>query len=149
MDNLLHPAAVWFLIGFLLLLLEFALPGLILFFFGIGAWIVAILVLLFDLPINAQLIIFLASSSLSVLFFRKWVKRLLWSRKQSSELIDDEFIGKTAVAETAIAPGHNGKVNFKGSSWSARSEDVIAAGETVMITGNESILLIVKSTKAI
>lgn len=149
MDNLLHPAAVWFLIGFLLLLLEFALPGLILFFFGVGAWIVAILVLLFDLPINAQLIIFLVSSSLSVLFFRKWVKNLLWSRKKSSELIDDEFIGKTAVAETAIAPGHNGKVSFKGSSWSARSTDVIDAGETVMITGNESILLIVKSTKAI
>lgn len=149
MDNLLHPAAVWFIIGFLLFLLEFALPGLILFFFGVGAWIVAILVLIFGFPLNAQLIIFLITSGLSVLFFRKWVKNLLWSRKHSSELIDDEFIGKTALAETAIAPGQNGKVTFKGSSWSARSEDMISAGEPVIIIGNESILLIVKSTKAL
>lgn len=149
MDNLLHPAAVWFIIGFLLFLLEFALPGLILFFFGVGAWVVAILVLIFGFPLNAQLIIFLATSVVSVLLFRKWMKNLIWSRKQSTQLLDDEFIGKTALAETAIAPGQHGKVTFKGASWGASSEDVIAAGESVIIIGNESILLIVKSTKAL
>lgn len=149
MDNLLHPAAIWFILGFILFLLEFALPGLILFFFGVGAWIVAILILFLDLSLNLQLIVFLATSVVSVLLFRKWMKRIIWSRKQSSALIDDEFVGKTALAETPIAPGRNGKVTFRGSSWSARSEDTIMEGESVTIIGNESILLIVKSTKAL
>jgi membrane-bound ClpP family serine protease len=46
-----------------------------------------------------------------------------------------------------IAPGSDGKVNFKGTSWNARSAEIIEEGENVIITGNESILLIVKSTK--
>jgi len=41
----LKPELIWFLAGLLLLLLEFAAPGLIVFFFGVGACIVAIVCL--------------------------------------------------------------------------------------------------------
>jgi membrane protein implicated in regulation of membrane protease activity len=67
-------------------------------------------------------------------------------RKHSSE-IEDEFLGKTGRAETAITPGKNGKVDFKGTTWDATSEDNIEKGENVTIIGNDSILLIVKSSK--
>ncbi|MEO8961189.1 MAG: NfeD family protein, partial [Ginsengibacter sp.] len=67
--------------------------------------------------------------------------------KHSSELLEDEFLGKTAIAETPISPGKNGKVDFKGTTWQAASEDTIEKGENVIIIGNESILLLVKSTK--
>ena len=92
--------------------------------------------------------IFLVSSLLTILLFRKWVKKMIWSKKLPTEL-EDEFIGKTGRAETSIAPGQNGKVIFKGTSWDARSEDTIETGEAVTIVGNESILLIVKSNKSI
>lgn len=130
----------------MLFLLEFAVPGLILFFFAVGAWIVAILSLFLDLSINGQLLIFLASSLVTIALFRKWVKKMIWIKKHSSE-IEDEFIGKTGRAETFIGPGQNGKVDFKGTSWDACSEDIINKGEHVTIVGNDSILLIVKSTK--
>ena len=84
---------------------------------------------------------------LAILVLRKWVKKILWSKKHSTELLKDEFLGKTARAETAISPGENGKVDFKGTSWQALSADFIEKGENVIIIGNESILLIVKSTK--
>lgn len=150
MDTFMSAAAIWFIVGLALLLLEFALPGLIIMFFGIGAWIVG-LTLLFvdDLSLNTQLVIFLVSSGLSVLLLRKWLQKRLMGSKKSNEVIDDEFLGKTAKAMTPIMPGQNGKVFFKGSAWSAKSNDVIEQGETVLITGNESILLIVKSTKTI
>jgi membrane protein implicated in regulation of membrane protease activity len=148
MDMNLSPAAIWFILGFVLLLLEFALPGLIIFFFGLGAWVVAVICLFTDLSLNYQLVIFMVSSVLSVLLLRKSLRRMLQARK-SPELLEEEFIGKTAKAETAISPGNNGKIFFKGSSWNASSSDVIAAGENVIITGNESIVLIVKSSKQI
>lgn len=147
MDPFYTAAVIWFIIGFVLFLLEFVLPGLILFFFAIGAWIVALLCFFIGIPLDLQLIIFLGSSVLAILFFRKWVKKILWSRKHISE-IEDELIGKTGKAETFIAPGKNGKVDFKGTIWDARSEDAIEPGELVTIIGNESILLIVKSTKS-
>jgi membrane protein implicated in regulation of membrane protease activity len=147
MESFLNAAVIWIIIGFVLFLLEFVLPGLILFFFAVGAWIVAILCLFLDLGINEQLIIFLASSIVTILLLRKWMKKILWQRKHSSELLEDEFLGKTAKAETAISPGENGKVDFKGTTWQAASDDIIEKGENVIIIGNESILLHVKSTK--
>ena len=149
MDILLQTPVIWFIIGFVLLVLEFLLPGLILFFFGVGAWVVAILSLFVDMSLNVQLIVFVITSVAAILVLRKWVGHMLYGNKRSTELLEDEFLGKTARSETAISPGENGKVYFKGTSWPASSDDVIAAGENVTITGTDSILLIVKSTKNI
>lgn len=146
MESFYNSPVIWIVAGFIFFLLEFAVPGLILFFFAVGAWIVGILSLFFDMSINTQLIIFLAGSILTILLFRKWVKKIIWAKKNPTEL-EDEFIGKSGKAETIIAPGSDGKVNFKGTSWNARSADIIEKGENVIITGNESILLIVKSIK--
>ena len=41
----LTPEIIWFLVGLVLLILEFAMPGLIIGFFGVGAWVVAIVCL--------------------------------------------------------------------------------------------------------
>jgi|SRR5690606_38528009 len=146
MDSFYDAAVIWFILGFILFLLEFALPGLILFFFAVGAWIVALLTFFFDISINLQLIIFLGTSIITILLFRKSLKNIMWSRKNATE-IEDEFIGKIGIAETFIGPGQNGKVDFKGTSWDAKSNDIIEKGENVTVIGNESILLIVKSTK--
>jgi membrane protein implicated in regulation of membrane protease activity len=146
MESILNTAVIWFLVGFLCFILEFLLPGLILFFFAVGAWVVAILSLFIDMNINTQLIIFLASSIFTILLFRKWVKKIIYTKKHTTEL-EDEFLGKTGKAETYIGPGQNGKVDFKGTRWDARSADSIEKGEDVIIIGNDSILLIVKSSK--
>ena len=61
--------------------------------------------------------------------------------------MEDEFLGKIVIADTFIGPGQDGKVAFKGTTWDARSNDTIEKGENVTIIGNESILLIVKSSK--
>ena len=148
MESLFTAAVIWFIIGFLCFLLEFVLPGLILFFFAVGAWIVAALSLFIDMSINIQIIVFLASSILTILLFRKWVKKIIQAKKHSTEL-EDEFLGKTGRAETFIGPGKIGKVDFKGTVWDAKSADSIEKGEDVIIIGNDSILLIVKSTKTI
>ena len=146
MANFENAAVIWFIAGFILFLFEFLVPGFILFFFAVGAWVVALLCLFIDLSLNAQLIIFLVNSVLSILLFRNWAKKMILVRKHSSE-IEDEFLGKTGKAETSIAPGKNGKVDFKGTTWDATSEDNIEKGENVTIIGNDSILLIVKSSK--
>jgi membrane protein implicated in regulation of membrane protease activity len=146
MDFLNNAAVIWFIVGFAFFILEFALPGLVMFFFGLGAWITAGIILLSDVGFNGQLAIFLASSVVFLLLFRKWMKKNLWSRAGSSE-IEDEFVGKKGIAITHIGPGRDGKVDFKGTVWDARSELAIEQGEQVIVTGNDSILLIVKPAK--
>lgn len=149
LDIFQNAAVIWFIIGFAFLLLEFVVPGLILFFFALGAWIVAVLCLFIDLSINSQLIIFLLCSIGTILLFRNWVKKILWTKNHSTEILEDELLGKPAISQTYIGPGRNGKIEFKGTSWDAASEENIEAGENVIITGNDSILLFVKSTKTL
>ncbi len=144
----MNATVIWFVAGLALFLLEFVVPGLILFFFAVGAWIVAFLTLFFNWSVDVQLFMFLGSSILSVLLFRKSLKKIMYSRKKPNEVVEDEFVGKTALAQTAIAPGKNGRVEFNGVSWDAASTDTIDKGDRVVITGNDSILLFVKSTKS-
>lgn len=147
MDEFMNISVLWFVVGFAFFLLEFLVPGFILFFFGIAAWLVALITLFFDITINAQLIIFLVSALLTVVLFRKWVKEKLGMLKESPKTLEDEYIGKTALAETAITPEKNGKVEFKGASWDAKSDEYITLGQKVEIIETQSILLIVKPIK--
>lgn len=149
MDIFMQAATIWFIIGFVLFILEFVVPGLILFFFGVGAWVVAIILLFGDISINMQLIIFVISSIVTIVLLRGWVKRILYGKNPSTELLEDEFLGKIAIARTAIAPGRNGDVTFNGTNWQAISNDFIEPEENVKIIGNDSIILIVQSTKNI
>ena len=144
MEKYMNLSLIWFIIGFALFMLEFAVPGFILFFFGISAWIVAILTLFIDINLNFQLLIFLGSALVTVALFRKYLKDKLGMYRESPKMLEDEFIGKIAYAETEISPVRNGKVEFKGTSWDASSADTIAAGEQVQILETRSILLIVK-----
>ena len=146
MTDTLNDAVIWFCIGFAFFVLEFLIPGFILFFFGVGAWVVAIVSLFVEVTLNTQIIIFIASSLLTVLLLRSWIRRKLGAYGENSSLLEDEFVGKIAKAETNIVPGAGGKVSFKGTSWDASSDDLIPAGDHVIITETRSILLIVKPT---
>ena len=86
--------------GFMLSTIEFAIPGLIAVFFGIGAWIVATLCLFMDITLNTQLFIFVVSSVLLLVSLRKWFKALFAGRDSPSQFEAeslDACLGKKSV----------------------------------------------------
>ena len=153
MDTLnewLKPELIWFLAGLVMLLMEFALPGLIIAFFGIGAFIVALICLLTDISLNMQLSIFLISSVVLLLSLRKWLKGIFVgqaSPKESRDELLKEFVGQKAVVTKEISPDAEGKVEFRGTNWSAESSEAIPEGTSVRIVGKNNITLKVKSLK--
>lgn len=145
--DFLKPELIWFLIGLVLLILEFALPGLIISFFGVGACIVALVCLITDIGINTQLIIFIGSSVLSLLCLRKWLKGIFLGHivlKQDLKENLEEFIGQRAVVKEKIMPKAGGKVEFHGTNWEAFADEEIAEGTVVEIIGKDNITLKVK-----
>ena len=148
MENFFNAAVIWFMIGFIFLLLEFLVPGFILFFFAVGAWVVATWCLFDEPSINTQLLVFLAASGVSIVLFRRSIRNYMQTGKRSNEIMEDEFIGKTARVEVTIVPGKDGKVDFKGTTWDAKSDVVIEKDSLVTIVDNDSILLIVKPLEA-
>ncbi len=147
-NDFLRPDIIWFLVGLVLLILEFALPGLIIAFFGVGAWIVALICLFIDIELNTQLIIFIIASVLSLLCLRKWLKGIFLGHAVSKQNLKenlDEFIGQKAVVKEKIIPKAGGKVEFHGTNWLAQAEEEIAVGVMVQIIGKDNITLKVKS----
>lgn len=149
MDTLqewLTPPVIWFVAGAVLLLLEFSSPGVIIFFFGIGAWLVAVLCLLFDLTINVQLAIFIISSLLLLVSLRRWFKDVFQGRMETGTAADDrlaEFVGKKAIVTKAIKVKTGGRVEFRGTHWNAEAEADIPEGTPVEIIDKNNITLIV------
>jgi inner membrane protein len=142
------PEIVWFIIGLALFLLELVMPGFVIFFFGVGAWITAILCLITDPGINLQVIVFAVTSVLSLLVFRKMIqKKFFYVREDRSEAVEDEFTGKEAVAKTDFGADGYGKVEFKGTSWKAESTSAINTGQTVIIIEKENFTLKVEPKK--
>jgi len=144
----LTPEVIWFLIGLVLLLMEFALPGLIIGFFGVGAWIVAIVCWIADIGINAQLGIFIASSVLSLLVLRRWIKGVFLGHAGSKQDLThnlEEFVGQRAVVKEKIMPKVGGKVEFHGCNWEAQADEEITEGTVVEIVGKDNITLKVKA----
>ncbi|MCJ7447080.1 MAG: NfeD family protein [Bacteroidales bacterium] len=143
-----RPEVIWFIIGLVLFLLELVLPGFVIFFFGVGAWVTALLCLIANPGINLQVIVFAVISVLSLLALRKIIqKKFFFSREDRSEEVEDEFSGKEAVAVTGFGPGSKGKVEFKGTTWNAESESEIKDGQTVIIIEKDSFKLIVEPKK--
>jgi membrane protein implicated in regulation of membrane protease activity len=146
--DFLRPEIIWFLIGLALLIMEFALPGLIIAFFGVGAWIVALICLITDIGINTQLIIFIVSSVLSLLCLRKWLKGVFLGHTVSKQNLKEnleEFIGQKAVVKEKITPKAGGKVELHGTNWIAEADEEIAEGTVVEIVGKDNITLKVKT----
>jgi membrane protein implicated in regulation of membrane protease activity len=145
--NLATPTLLWFVVGVVFFLLELATPGLVLLFFGIGAWVVAVVCLFVPLHVNLQLLLFMGASVLSLALFRRWVRGVfsgyVKSRQDTTQELQ-ELIGKHAVVKEKITPKLAGRVELHGSDWTAQADQEIAAGTPVEVIGQTSIILKVK-----
>jgi len=140
---------LWFIIGLILLLAELALPGLVIIFFGIGAWITALAIWLGVVTsFSGQLLTFLVSSVVALALFRKQGMRY-FGGKISGKLRPDQSLddvkGEKAVVVTAIKPKSvDGKVEFNGTMWAAESDVAIAPGTVVEVVERTNLTLKVK-----
>lgn len=142
----MRPDLFWFLLGLAFFLLELVIPGFVIIFFGFGAWVTSLVCLLANPGLDLQIIIFSITSVLSLILLRKmFTKKFFNQGGRSPEILDDEFIGREATVIEDIKKGSKGRIEFKGAPWTARSDEDIKSGQTVVITEKDSINLIVKS----
>ncbi len=136
----------WFFIGLILALAELAIPGFVVIFFGIGAWVVTLLVLLGLLPsFNGQMLVFLVVSIATLVLFRKKSKKIFEGKVAGKDLVVDDIVGEKALVVQDILPDQlGGKVELHGTLWEATSDTVIVKGAIVAIVERKNLTLIVK-----
>ncbi|MDF1823486.1 MAG: NfeD family protein [Verrucomicrobiales bacterium] len=142
----MDSAIIWFLIGLGLIVAELAIPGVILVFIGIAAWIVAILDWCGVDSFSVQLWVFGLASLGLVIFARRYVKD--WFRgaeTTSGGGVDEEFLGKIVTVVKPIEVGDFGTVELKGAQWKAFSTTAFKEGDRVEVVARDNITLEVKS----
>jgi membrane protein implicated in regulation of membrane protease activity len=114
---------VWILLGFSLLALELGSLGTFyLLFFGIGALVVGVIVLIgAGGPAWVQWLLFSALSIVSLVLFRKRLLEGMRGRGGAEDV--DALVGERAVLLDDLAPGQVGKAELRGTAWNARSAD--------------------------
>lgn len=143
------PELLWFLAGLALVLLEFQLPGVVAIFFGVGAWITALATWLgFSPTLTGQIWTFAISSTVLLVTLRRYVKgRFLGhaSGEQDPLVNLDDFVGRIAHVTETIRPDDEGRVEFKGAGWEARTEGdtTLDVGEPVVIDRLDGLVLVV------
>ncbi len=144
-----NPQLIWFLIGLGLILSEFLAPGIILVFFGLGAWTAAVTSWMgLTAGWTSQLLVFAVSSVVYLVLLRRWFQARFIGfegNPQNPENNLDDFQGQIVMVTEDIDPADgSGRVEYKGASWAARSTEPIAAGERARVTGVDSITLLVE-----
>jgi membrane protein implicated in regulation of membrane protease activity len=111
----------WLVFGLLLALGEVVTPGgFYILFFGIAAIAVGLLAgVNLAGPSWMQLLLFSILSVGSLLLFR--TRLLRWMQVDPQLPAVDALVGEVAVAAGELGPGVIGKVELRGSSWSARN----------------------------
>ena len=143
----LDAKTIWFIAGLVMILLEFVAPGVVIVFFGVGAWVVAgsMWIGVID-SVPAQCLTFAISSLLLLFILRRYVTS--WFVGLSSNggaNIEEEFIGKTVRVTREIGGGDAaGKVELKGAEWSARSDHELCTGSFATVVDRDGLDLIVK-----
>lgn len=142
LEFLKDPVTLWFLIGLFCVIAEFFAPGVIIVFFGVGAWVVSLLCLGMTLSAPYQITIFILVSIGSLVLLR----RRFNPRPGVSPDLTDDFIGRTAVVLEPIERGRPGRVTFKGAAWKAETTcgELLEKGRYVSIVQRNSIVLFVE-----
>ncbi len=148
MPDVFSPWLIWFLIGVVVLLAELAVPGFVIIFFGLGCLAAAIAAALAPDALTMQLAVFIVVSLVSLLTLRRLAVRIFVGRSEGAKESEPGNIqvgGRVAV-EQAIAPGREGRVRYRGTLWTAASEEELPAGTEAEITGvsetNRSCLIV-------
>jgi inner membrane protein len=140
----ISPAALWALVGVLLVLSEFVAPGIIAVFFGLAALIVAA-VLALGVPLNvpAQILLF-AGLGLCLLLLARG-RLASWFQGDVDRPSGNSHAAAAGTPVTALTDFVDGlgTVSYRGARWNAESPDPIAKGERAWITGRRGLVLMV------
>lgn len=134
----------WAALALLLFAAETMVPGAFLLWFGIAAAVVFAIVLVFDLPVLAQVALFAVLSFIAIQVYRRWFR--------SHEKPTDQpalnrrahaLVGRVVPLERAIVNGA-GRVQIADAYWEVHGPD-LPAGTPVRIVAVDGMDLRVES----
>lgn len=138
---------VWIVIGTVLVVLEFLVPGAVFGFIGAAAIITGGLIHFGHLTGMLNIMMtFFVTSFVFILVLRSSLLKFFPDNsivENTDELQDS--IGRIVVVTEKITPFKRGRIKYLDTDWAAQSDSEFVAGDQAIITGRDGNCWIVKS----
>ena len=143
---------LWLYVGAFLMLAEILAPGFVIFFFGLAAATIGLLLFVlpegFHLTPTWQVALFSFFSILYLVTLRRYVKSVfLGDVDEAKESVDSEYVGRTAKVTETIQPEASGRVMLGDAEWTATAAEKLDPGTEVKVVGRRNLTLEVERIK--
>lgn len=139
----------WLVMGLLLIGLELVIPSFTIVWFGLGAFLVGIIVAIIPtFPLPAQILTWtIVSAALTAAWFRFFKPRSRTFAGSSR----DAVIGESGLVIKAAAPYNKGRVKFQlpllgADEWPCMADEPLQVGDRIRVVAVEGHLLKVEKT---
>lgn len=141
-DLSISPAAIWALVGVVLILAEFAVTGVILVFFGVAALLVGLLLWAgVTMSLNVQILVFGVLAIGLLLMARDRVRSWFYGKSERASDGIEVLVPGTPVTALGDFVDGVGLVTHRGARWNAESDGPVVGGQRVWITGRHGLVL--------
>jgi membrane protein implicated in regulation of membrane protease activity len=134
----------WLILGLGLLVFEVLTPGgFFTFFFGIAAFLVAILAFFGVIQSGpVQWLVFAVLGTLLIAVFRPLVRKMFETNSPKV----DQLVGQAAIALEALDANGRGKVELRGTSWNGvyAGQGSVLKGDRLRVTKVDGLSLVVE-----
>ena len=142
----MNHAIYWITLGGLLLVVELLSGSGFLLFFGISAWVVAILPWLVPMTdLNTQFVVFAILAVLTALCWKLIIqkRRFLNSDKPFLNKRANQLIGQQFTLHSAITQG-TGRIKIGDSIWQVKCQSDLPVGASITVVRIEGAVLVVR-----
>ena len=134
----------WGAVALVLFAAETMAPGAFMLWLGFAAAALFVVVLLFDIPVLAQVTLFVVLSFISIQVYRRWFRgRERASDRPTLNRRADALIGRVVPLDRAIVAGR-GRVQIADAFWEVTGPDM-PAGTPVRVVGVSGMSLVVEA----
>ena len=133
----------WLILTIVFTVIEFIIPALVTVWFAFAAAMTIFISLAFD-NLKVEITFFTIVSVLAIIFIRPLAKKILSKNKDNfdAEAIDTSIIVKRIVDTSKEEKIYD--VSYKGSIWTALSNEIFEVGDVPIITGFKGNKIIIK-----
>ena len=143
----------WLVFGMVLILLELAVPSFTIFWFGLGALVVGVLLLLAPgIDLTWQILVWVIASSGFAIFWFRVLKPRMTDRTKAG-IAREAVLGETAMVIRAPEGGRRGELRFAvpvlgSDTWPFICTGEVAVGDRVMVQDVSGNTMMVKKVIA-
>lgn len=136
---------LWLYLGAFLMFAEIMAPGFVIFFFGLAAATIGLLLFVlpqgFELTLAWQLALFSFFSILYLVTLRRYMKNIFLGDTAAEVSLQSEYVGRLGTVVQVIRPEAPGRILLGDAEWTATASVRLEPGTEVKVVGQQNLTL--------